>query len=59
VDRASSKSYIAILPPDQKERVQQSIREIVRKGDGLEWIDQEKGVFKYPYQTWLVVSKKK
>ncbi|KAH6918533.1 S-adenosyl-L-methionine-dependent methyltransferase [Coprinopsis sp. MPI-PUGE-AT-0042] len=59
VDRASSKSYIAILPPDEKGRVQQTIREIVRRGDGLEWIDKEKGVFKYPYQTWLVVSQKK
>lgn len=59
VDRASSKSYIAILPPDEKAKVQAAIRDIVKRGDDLEWIDKEKGVFKYPYKTWVVTSKKK
>lgn len=59
VDRASSKSYIAVLPPDEKAKVQATIREILKRGDDLEWIDKEKGVFKYPYKTWVVTSKKK
>jgi hypothetical protein len=59
VDRASSKSYISVLPPDEKARVQAGIREIVQRGDDLQWVDKERGLFKYPYKTWVVTSKKK
>ena len=59
VDRASSKSYISVLPPDEKARVQAAIREIVQRGDDLQWVDKEKGLFKYPYKTLVVTSKKK
>ena len=59
VGRASSKSYISVLPPDEKARVQAGIREIVQRGDDLQWIDKDKGLFKYPYKTWVVTSKKK
>ena len=58
-DRACSKSYIAILPPDEKEQVKKDISDIVDRGDGLKWIDQEKGIFEYPYKTYVVVWKKK
>ncbi|KAJ2920659.1 hypothetical protein H1R20_g16436, partial [Candolleomyces eurysporus] len=59
VDRASSKSYITVLEPEEKAKVQAGIREIVRRGDDLEWIDKENGKFKYPYKTWVVISRKK
>ncbi|KXN86870.1 hypothetical protein AN958_09465 [Leucoagaricus sp. SymC.cos] len=59
VDRACSKSYIAILPPDQKEEVCQMLREIVRKGENKEWIDEAAGTFHYPYQTWVSLWQKK
>jgi hypothetical protein len=59
VDRACSKSYIAILPPDQKEEVCQKLRDIVRKGEDKEWIDEGAGTFHYPYQTWVVIAQKK
>ncbi|KAH0826988.1 hypothetical protein J3R83DRAFT_4647 [Lanmaoa asiatica] len=59
VDRALSKSYISILPPDEKERVIQDIKAIVAKGDGRVWIDESKGVFEYPYKTLVVLSRKK
>lgn len=59
VDRASSKSYIAILPPDEKEQARTDVGEIVDRGDGRKWIDEEKGVFEYPYKTYVVVWKKK
>jgi hypothetical protein len=59
VDRACSKSYIAILPDDEKEKVVNDVTDIVRKGEGKVWIDEEKGVFEYPYQTFVVVSQKK
>lgn len=56
VDRASSKSYIAVLPEDIKKQVQQDVRNIVEKGEGKVWVEEEKDVFEYPYETWLVLS---
>ncbi|KAN0076854.1 hypothetical protein V8E55_010709 [Tylopilus felleus] len=59
VDRALSKSYTAILPPDEKEKVSQDIKAILAKGDGKIWIDESKGIFQYPYKTLVVLSRKK
>ncbi|THU89516.1 S-adenosyl-L-methionine-dependent methyltransferase [Dendrothele bispora CBS 962.96] len=59
LDRACSKSYIAVLPPDEKEKVVSDVRAVLQKGEDKEWIDESKGVFKYPYQTFVVVCRKK
>ncbi|KNZ71795.1 hypothetical protein J132_07284 [Termitomyces sp. J132] len=56
VDRASSKSYIAVLPPIDKAEVQADVRRIVDEGEDKVWIDKEKGVFEYPYQVFVVVA---
>ncbi|KAG6874190.1 hypothetical protein C0995_003736 [Termitomyces sp. Mi166 len=42
VDRASSKSYIGVLPPTEKAEVQVDVRRIVDKGEDKVWIDEEK-----------------
>ncbi len=59
VERAQSKSYIAVLSYEDKQKVINDLDAILQRKDGLTWIDQAKGVFEYPYQTFLVVSKKK
>lgn len=59
VERALSKSYMSILPPDEKERVIEDIKAIVANGDGKVWIDESKSVFEYPYKTLVVLSRKK
>jgi SAM-dependent methyltransferase len=59
VDRASSKSYIAILPDAEKAQVQADVSEIVRRGDDLTWIDKEKGTFEYPYKTYVTILRRK
>jgi len=59
VDRAISKSYITILPPDQKEEVRQELVGIVKKGEDKEWIDEASGTFCYPYQCCVVIAQKK
>ena len=59
VDRACSKSYVAVLPPDEKQQVKKDVEAIVDKGDGLVWTDKEKGEFEYPYKTWVVIMRKK
>ncbi|KAI0093912.1 S-adenosyl-L-methionine-dependent methyltransferase [Irpex rosettiformis] len=59
VNRALSKSYISILPADEKQKVVDDIKEIVKRGDGRVWTDNEKGEFAYPYRTWTVIARKK
>ncbi|KAI0725147.1 S-adenosyl-L-methionine-dependent methyltransferase [Fomitopsis betulina] len=59
VNRALSKSYIAVLPLDEKEKVVQDIDEILLKGEGKKWTDESQGIFEYPYGTVLVTCKKK
>ena len=59
VNRAFSKSYIAVLPEDEKAKVKKDVEEIVERGDGLVWSDKEKSEFEYPYKTYVVVLRKK
>jgi len=58
VDRALSKSYIAALPEDEKIVVERELRRITGKAEDRVWIDEEKGIFEYPYQVLLVVAGK-
>ena len=59
VDRASSKSYVAILPDDKRAEVQEEIRKIVDQGLDRVWIDEKQGLFEFPYEAWLVIAHKK
>ena len=59
VNRSLSKSYIAVLPPDEKEKVVQDVDEILRKGEGKKWTDESQGIFEYPYDTLVVTCRKK
>ncbi|KDR81644.1 hypothetical protein GALMADRAFT_239720 [Galerina marginata CBS 339.88] len=59
VDRASSKSYVAILPDDKKKEVQNEIRRIVDSDTTKVWIDKSKGTFEYPYKVDVVICQKK
>ncbi|KAG5645240.1 hypothetical protein DXG03_006657 [Asterophora parasitica] len=40
VDRASSKSYIVVLPEDEKAEVQKDIRAVAEKGEDRIWVDE-------------------
>ncbi|KAF8964667.1 S-adenosyl-L-methionine-dependent methyltransferase [Flammula alnicola] len=59
VDRASSKSYIAVLPADKKAEVQNEIRRIIDQDPDKVWIDESKGIFEYPYKADVVIAHKK
>jgi hypothetical protein len=59
VDRAASKSYIAVLPEDEKAEALSSVKMIVQKGEDKVWIDEAKDLFEYPYKCYVVVSQKK
>ena len=58
VDRASSKSYIAVLPDDKKAEVQEEVSKVVDQGLDRVWIDEAQGLFEYPYKTWVVIAHK-
>lgn len=58
LDRASSKSYVAILPEDEKTKVREDVRTIVERGEDKVWTDEAQGVFEYPYKTYVVIAHK-
>lgn len=58
VDRACSKSYIARLSPEDRAKLIAEIDTLLQRKENFTWVDEDKGVFEYPYQTFLVVSKK-
>jgi hypothetical protein len=59
IERACSKSYIAVQGDVMKARVVSDIKEILDKGEDKVWIDESQGIFEYPYQTLLVVAERK
>jgi hypothetical protein len=59
LERAYSKSYIAILPEHERAEVREDVKNIVLKGEDKVWIDESQGIFEYPYKTWAIVAKKK
>ncbi|KAN0123741.1 S-adenosyl-L-methionine-dependent methyltransferase [Russula decolorans] len=59
IDRAMSKSYVAVQSEDVKAKIKAGITEIVDRGDGKQWIDGDKGLFEYPYSTLVVVFQRK
>ncbi|GAA5937562.1 hypothetical protein JCM3775_001271 [Rhodotorula graminis] len=59
VDRVFSKSYITALTDSERSDLEQRLRETIRRGEGREWIDEEQGIFAYPYETDLFVARRK
>lgn len=59
IDRALSWSYITLLPPDEKAKFAEDIKGILEGGDGKVWINKKEGTYQYPYNTLLLVSRKK
>ncbi|KAF7338279.1 Histone H2B [Mycena venus] len=59
VDRACSKSYMAILPDDEKTKVREDLADIVKRGEDKVWINESEGIFEYPYKTDVVIAYRK
>ncbi|KAJ7219298.1 S-adenosyl-L-methionine-dependent methyltransferase [Mycena pura] len=59
VDRASTKSYVSILPDDEKAKVRRALAAIVERGEDKVWIKESEGTFAYPYKTNLVIACRK
>lgn len=58
-DRVCSKSYIAVQTKEEQQAIRKSVDEILERGDDKVWVDQEKGLFEYPYNTFVVVLHRK
>ncbi|KAJ7774559.1 S-adenosyl-L-methionine-dependent methyltransferase [Mycena maculata] len=59
VDRACSKSYIAILPEDEKSKVRKDLAVMLENDLEKVWINESEGFFEYPYKTTVVIARKK
>lgn len=59
IDRAFSKSYVAIASEDDKTLIRKQLSDILERGDGKVWINKEEGTFEYPYETTVVIMRQK
>ena len=57
--RVCTKSYIAILGEEEQKKVGERIADVFGRGEARTWIDKDKGIFEYPYNTILVVMRRK
>jgi len=58
VTRALSKSYISALPEGEQKKVTDNLRNILET-EQKTWVDEEEGVFEYPYETTVVTIRRK
>ena len=58
VARGLSKSYISALPEGERKKVEDSLRNILET-EQKTWVNEEEGVFEYPYETTVVTERRK
>ncbi|KAF3927807.1 hypothetical protein ABW20_dc0101565 [Dactylellina cionopaga] len=58
VDRVVSKSYITALDETEGKKVEDGVRGVL-KNEKKVWVDEENGVFEYPYATDLYIIRRK
>lgn len=54
-DRQSTKSFINILPPKEKEELLEHLAQYIALQPDVDWIDKEKDTFYIPYSTDLFI----
>ncbi|KAJ7109424.1 S-adenosyl-L-methionine-dependent methyltransferase [Mycena epipterygia] len=59
IDRACSKSYITILSDEERAKVRKDLAAIVERGEDKVWINESEGAFEYPYETDVVICRRK
>ena len=55
IDLFLSWAGVAVLPEQEKEAVKAKIRDIVKRGDGLVWKDENQGIFETPFVVEPIV----
>ncbi|CAG7846121.1 SubName: Full=Uncharacterized protein {ECO:0000313/EMBL:CCA66813.1} [Serendipita indica DSM 11827] len=56
-ERVLSKSYITQIPPEAKSKLAEEIEATLRESEKA-WIQEEAGIFEYPYKTTVIAMKK-
>jgi len=59
VNRVFTKSYVAVLPDEEKAKLRNEIFAIVERGEGRRWVDEKNGMFEYPHKNLVVILRKK
>lgn len=54
-----SASWIAVQPQEEKAKIVAMVNEIIDRGDGLVWLDKEKGEFEIPFKTETTIMQSK
>ena len=57
IARALSKSYISALPKIKQNKVADNLRNILET-EQKTWVNEEEGVFEYPYETTVVTVRR-
>ncbi|KAG8941350.1 hypothetical protein FRC04_004596 [Tulasnella sp. 424] len=58
VERVFTKSYVAVLDQDEKDKLRTAIKANTEKGEGRTWLDKEQGIFEYPHKNLVVLLTK-
>jgi len=58
VEQAMTSSAFAALDGDGKREAREKIKEIIERGDGLVWINEEEGSFEAPYSVPIIFMKR-
>ena len=58
-DRVLSKSYITQLDEVDKYELKQKVLGLLDEDKSKVWIDEGKGIFECPYETFLTIIRKK
>lgn len=55
---AFSRSGVAIQPEEEKWHIAERIKEVIKRGEGLMWLDEQEGIIESPCVTWVVVMQR-
>ncbi|KAJ7815042.1 S-adenosyl-L-methionine-dependent methyltransferase [Mycena olivaceomarginata] len=58
ISRGLTSSRVVVLSDAEKEVFVEDVKGIVQRGEGLVWIDKEKGTFEHPERTDIIISRR-
>ncbi|KAF7289941.1 S-adenosyl-L-methionine-dependent methyltransferase [Mycena indigotica] len=59
LDRAFSKSYMTLLSDEKKAQTRADLSAVIDKGKGRVWVNEDEGIFEYPYKTDVVIARRR
>ena len=59
VDRVLTWSAVAVQDDVEKAKIREEVKDIIRRGDELEWVDESRTLLKLPHETLMVFIHRK